>query len=406
MYKNVELKNRTRYENVKRISDKKLEKALSDALERLENNINIFGDKLALPVSGYNSEHPNGYSYNLYEKTEKVNWVTGMWTGLYWLAYLTTGDEKFAKVAESHLPLFYKTSQNPKMLNDHDTGFKFIPSCVMAWRLTKNERARAAALMAAEFLLAHYCKTNKFIIRTGQRSKEDKYSDYRTLVDTMLNVPLFLWAYEETGYSEYLEAAKGHYETTIKYLVREDGSSNHHFQFDPETFEPVGGVTHQGNRDESCWSRGHSWLVYGFSNAYGYTKDASLIDAHRAVSYYFMDHLPSDVIPYWDFDFTDGSFEPRDSSAAVITSCGLYDMCKYLPEDSSDKKLFVGAADMMLEKVIDTCVPTNKDAHCLITQVTGSRPHNQHIANCEPYGDYFYLEALIRALYPDKNIIW
>lgn len=406
MYGNVELKSKARYENVKPIPKEKLEKALSAALDKLEKNIEIFGDKLALPVLGFDPTHPKGFSYNLYQKTDRVMWTTGTWTGLYWLAYQVSGNEKFRKVAESHLPLYLRASQNPKLLNDHDTGFKFIPSCVAAWRLTKNESARAAALLAAEFLLAHYCKHNKFIIRSGQRSSEDKYTDYRTLVDTMMNISLFFWAYEETGYEGYLEAAKGHYETTTKYLVREDGSSNHHYQFDPVTLEPVGNVTHQGNGDDSCWSRGQSWLVYGYSSAYGYTQDKSLIDAHRAVSYYFMDNLPKDGVPYWDFDFKDGSFEPRDSSASAIAACGLYDVCKYLPDDSEDKKLFKGAADLMLEKIIDTCVPENENAHCLITQVTGSRPHNKNIANCETYGDYFYLEALIRALYPDMKIYW
>lgn len=406
MYKAIELKNKARYEGVGEISRDKLENALSAALDRLEKNIDVFGDMLALPIIGFNPIHSKGFSYNLYQKTDRVMWTTGTWTGLYWLAYQVSGNDKFKKTAESHLPLYIKASQNPKLLNDHDTGFKFSPSCVAAWRITKNEKARAAALLAAEFLLAHYCKHNKFIIRTGQRSSEDKYGDYRILVDSMMNIQLFLWAYEETGYEGYLEAAKGHYETTVKFLIREDGSSNHHYQFDPETLEPVTNVTHQGNSDDSCWTRGQAWLIYGYSMAYEYLKDESLVDIHRAVSYYFMDHLPSDGIPYWDFDFTDGSIEPRDSSASAIAACGLYDMSSMLSDDAEDKKLFTGAANLMLEKLIDLCVPKNKDAHCLLTQVTGSRPHNKNIANCETYGDYFYLEALIRALYPEKKILW
>lgn len=50
---------------------------------------------------------------------------------------------------------------------------------------------------------------------------------------------------------------------------------------------------------------------------------------------YFLSHLPEDLVPYWDFEFTDGSDQPRDSSAAVIAACGMLEMAKYLPEEDA-----------------------------------------------------------------------
>ena len=50
----------------------------------------------------------------------------------------------------------------------------------------------------------------------------------------------------------------------------------------------------------------------------------------RKVTDYFLKHLPSDLIPYWDFDFDDGSSEPRDSSSAAIAACGMLEMVKYM----------------------------------------------------------------------------
>ncbi len=44
---------------------------------------------------------------------------------------------------------------------------------------------------------------------------------------------------------------------------------------------------------------------------------------------YFIDHLPEDYVPYWDLIFSDGSCEPRDTSAAAIAACGILEMEKY-----------------------------------------------------------------------------
>lgn len=406
MYQKVALQNQKRYQEEVNIPREKLEQAFARALKRLEQNAEKFGDKMVVPVNGWYTGNPKGFSYNRYDGTERVTWTTGMWTGLYWLAYQVTGEEKLRRVAESHMKHYIRSAAHPEELNDHDTGFKFTPSCVAAYRLAGNEEAKAAALEAAKIQLAHFCQQNQFIIRSGTRSLQDDYMNYRTLVDSMMNIPLFFWAYEQTGEKKFYDAAVGHYHTTAKYLIREDGSSYHHYQFDPVTGNPEYGVTHQGNSDESCWTRGQAWLVYGYPVAYKYTKDPEIFIIHQAVSYFFMDHLPADGVPYWDFDFADGSFEPKDSSASAVAACGLLEMCKHLPEDAEQKKWFTNAAKLMVNALIDTCENHNPQTDCLLQHVTGSRPHNLLIDNCETYGDYFYFEALARLLYPELELFW
>ncbi len=404
--KDVVLKNKERYAEEFKLSEEKLRKAYENAVKNTEKMMERFSDKLPEAVNGWNKEHTFGYSNNRYAACDRVTWANCLWTGMLWLLYMHTGDEKYRSVAESQLAIYYETVEKRIKLHNHDTGFKFTSSCVAAYRITGNEKAKKAALMAAEILYEHYCPINKFIIRIGTRSKEDGYDDYRTLVDSMMNIPLLFWAYEQTGDKKFYDAAVGHYNTTAKYLVREDGSSYHHYQFDPETLKAVGGCTFQGYSDESCWSRGHSWLLYGFPVAYKYTGDNETIDIHKAVSYYFMDNLPCDFVPYWDFAFTDGSFAPRDSSASAIAACGLLEMCKYLPDDAEQKPLFLNAAHRMIDALIDTCENTNEKFDGLIHHVTGSKPHNMSIDSIALYGDYFYLEALIRLVNPDLKMFW
>lgn len=406
MYTKGKLYHQERFLQSEQLSQKELEQAAERALQRLERNAHKFGDQMVQAVDGILETDPRGFSYNRYRATTRVTWKTGIWTGLYWLAYLYSGDLTFRKIAESHLKYFFESAKHPEQHDDHDTGFKFTPSCVAAYKITGSMEAKKAALQAAEILLDHYCPVNRFIIRIGMRRPGEALDHYRMLVDSMMNAPLLFWAYEETGREEFREAAIGHCQTTARFLVREDGSSYHHYQFDPKTFAPMYGVTHQGHRDESCWSRGHAWLVYGYPVAYRHTGDREMIDIHEAVSYYFMDHLPSDALPFWDFDFTDGSYEPRDSSASAIALCGLLEMCRLLPEDAPQKVSYQNAADQMLRTLLTRCENRDPDTDCLLQYVTNSRPHCQVLGNCEPFGDYFFFEALVRKLKPELKLFW
>ena len=44
---------------------------------------------------------------------------------------------------------------------------------------------------------------------------------------------------------------------------------------------------------------------------------------------YYLEHLPEDLVPFWDLEFGDGDDQPRDSSSASIAACGLLEMAKY-----------------------------------------------------------------------------
>lgn len=399
MYKVVELKSAERYSKKFTIDRNKVEKAVETVLEILKKNAEKFGDNMVLPPKEWDK-------YYTYKASSDVTWTTSMWTGVYWLAYQLTGEEFYRNIAESHLKHYIEKAKDPKKLGDHDSGFKYIPSCVAAYKLTGNEDAKNAALKAAEALLDHCCPVNRFIVRIGKGLPEEPYDWYRMLVDSMMNVELLFWAYEQTGDRKYYEFAQTHCKLSAKYLIREDGSSYHHFQFDPKTKEPVKGVTLQGNRDESCWSRGHSWLIYGYPTVYKYMKDDEIFEIMSAVSNYFLNNLPDDYITYWDFDFSTGSIEPRDTSASAVSACGFLEMCKYLPDGSKEKIWYENAANRIIDALIEKAANRDMEKDCLIGGVVEARSLNISICTCTTYGDYFYLEALARILKPDCECFW
>ena len=226
------------------------------------------------------------------------------------------------------------------------------------------------------------------------------------MIDSMMNASLLFWGGEHLQNENYTNAAKNHSLTTADLIVRDDGSTYHHYQFDPETAKPMHGLTWQGYTDESCWSRGQSWGVYGFSIAYSYTKDQEMMNTQFAITDYMLDHLPYDLIPYWDYTFIAGD-EPRDASAAAIAVCGMLDMAESLPEGSARRLVYESAAAQMMEALIDLCT-TEIDVEYdgLIHSVTHGKPQNLAIEECAPYADYFYMEALARFLSEDFIRPW
>ena len=342
------------------------------------------------------------YEYRL---TSNKNWTCGMYTGSYLMAYQLTGDSWFADVVNTHVDSYIQREAKKIGMDDHDVGFVFVPSCVGAYKVLGNESARDAALRAVEYYYGtSYSKEGKFIIRSHKTW--EKGSGCRTMIDSMMNTTLFFWANSEIDASNYYTAARDHTYTTIDLIVREDGSTYHHYQFDPLTAEPMYGLTWQGYSDESCWSRGHSWGVYGLSIAYSYVNDKEIMDAQRDVTYYMLNHLPSDLIPYWDYTFTSGD-QPRDASAAAIAICGMLDMAGNLPEDSAQRLIYESAAAQMMESLIDNCTgDIGVEYDGLIHSVTHALPQNRGIEECAPYADYFYLEALARFLKHDFIRPW
>ncbi len=390
----IKLNNPEKFSAVPKIAPEKIDRAIEEAADRLEAMLKRNG--LLFPANA-----ATDFKYTEYG--ENRNWVGGMYTGCFWLAYQLTNRNAFRKPAFNLTDTFEVRLNNKVGIDDHDVGFAFTPSCVAAYRLSGVQKYKKIALAAAEYFYEHsYSKEGKFIIR-GWNWKEE--SGYRTMMDSLMNAPLLYWAAKETGNKDYFKAAHDHVKTTEELLIRKDSSSFHHYQFNRETHKPMYGVTGQGHSDDSCWSRGHSWGVYGFPIAYNYDKSDFIKEVHRDITYFMLNHLPDDMIPYWDYDFVDGD-EPRDASAGAIAVCGLFEMARMLDDSEPDKTIFRSAAVQMLEALIDKCTELPENADGLINHVTAALPQKMGIDQTAVYGDYFYLEALARYKNPDFKMHW
>ena len=394
----ITLTNPERFSGTHTISKTKLESAAEKAINKLIERNQKF-DKDTYPLNA-----PKDYKYVPYHSN--IDWQNGMWMGINWIAYELTGEKHFRDRVEYQLNSFRERLNKKIAMSDHDIGFMFMPSAVAAYKITGSEFAYKLAIDAADYLYhPNYSKEGKFIIRGVD--DWDKGTGCRTMMDSLMNATLLFWAGRETGREELFQAGLDHCRTTEQLLIRADGSSYHHYQFDPATAKPVRGLTFQGNRDESTWSRGHSWGVYGFALAYNYTGEEWLKDVQQAVTYYTLNHLPDDIVPPWDYDFWDTKKHYKDASAGVITTCGLKEMASLLPDGHSDKQIYENAAAQLLESIIDTCTTDiGVEYDGLLHHVSGAVPLGLAIESCGVYADYFYLEALMRFLKPEWKRYW
>ena len=101
----------------------------------------------------FTKKFPSSNSFDgFYEATENVEWTTGFWTGVIWLAYEYTRDEAFKEAAGIQVDSFLERIKNKIDVNHHDMGFLFSLSCVAAYKLTGSEKGKEAALLAADHL--------------------------------------------------------------------------------------------------------------------------------------------------------------------------------------------------------------------------------------------------------------
>ncbi len=332
------------------------------------------------------------------------DWTPGFWTGMLWLAYELTGDTRYREGAERQLPSYIDRLDRKIYVNTHDLGFLYTLSCVAPWRLTGSETARQAALTAADLLMVRYLATAGIIQSWGDL--DDPQQRGRAIVDSLMNMPLLYWATEVTGDQRYAAAATRHAAQLRDHMVRPDGTTYHTFYWDPATGAPLGGKTAQGYADDSCWARGQAWAIYGFVLNYRCTQDPTLLHAAAGCADYFLAHLPADHVPYWDLVFTDGSSEERDSSAAAIAVCGLQEIARCLP-DGAQRDRYAAAAGAILASLVDnysTC--RHPESNALILHGVYGKPQGSGVDEGNLWGDYFYLEALARAIKGDWQPYW
>lgn len=377
--------------------------AIQCAVGTVSKNLITFGQNFPSDTTERNLYHPRRAHGNFPEGSN-YEWTTSFWTGMLWLAYELTEDDKYRLVAEGHIPSFIDRIEQKLDVDTHDLGFLYTLACVASWRLTGNEQAKAAAILAAKQLMTRCLEKAGIIQAWGNLN--DPAQRGRAIVDSLLNLPLLYWASKVTGDPQFAATAHRHAAQVRDYMIRPDHTTYHTFYWDPESGEPLYGNTAQGFSDDSCWARGQAWSIYGFLLNYRYTGDATFLETARHTADYFLANLPKDHVAYWDLIFKEGSNEQRDSSAAAIAVCGLQEMAQWLP-DGPERQRYQTAAENILASLAQNYTPCNRsESNALLLHGVYDKNTGRGVDEGTLWGDYFYLEALMRARNPNWQLYW
>jgi len=255
-------------------------------------------------------------------------WCSGFYPGSLLYIYEQTKDTVLYNEAIRMLGLLAKEQYNT---GTHDLGFMMYCSFGNALRLNPaNEEYKTILINSAKSLATRFNPTVGCI-----KSWDSKPSDFLVIIDNMMNLELLFWATRVTGDSSFYKIAVTHANTTMRNHFRDDHSSYHVLNYNPETGAVQQKRTAQGAADSSAWARGQSWGLYGYTVMYRETHDKIYLDQANHIARFLLanPNLPEDKIPYWDYNAPGIPNALRDASAAAIMASAFIELSSY-----NDKK--------------------------------------------------------------------
>lgn len=336
--------------------------------------------------------NPRTTNNNKIEYIPIDDWTSGFFPGSMWYMYDLTKDDKWKNLGVKYT----EALDSAKYLKwHHDIGFMIYCSYGNAYRVTQNPAYKDVIIEAAKSLSTRFRPAAGVI----QSWDEDRgWQGTRgwmcpVIIDNMMNLELLFAASRFTNDTTFRQIAISHADATMKNQYRSDYSCYHVVDYDKEKGGVRGKCTAQGYSDESVWTRGQAWGLYGYAVCYRETKDPRYLEfAEKIYNFMFThDKMPEDLVPYWDFTDPNIPNAPRDASAAAVMASALYELSEYKPE-------YKAVADKIIKSLSSptyrALVGTN--GNFLLMHSVGSIPHGQEIDVPLNYADYYFLEALAR----------
>jgi unsaturated chondroitin disaccharide hydrolase len=262
-------------------------------------------------------------TYSSWNSLAGTEWSSGFLPGWIWYMYEQTLDGSLLSRAQAQTS---SLSSEATDASGHDIGFRIMTSYGNGYRITRDPAYMSTIQTAAQTMSTLYVS---FPGGGGTINSWPYYSSKtNVIIDNMMTIELLFYAAQNGGNPTWYNMAVNHALNTMQNNVRPDGSTYQGVEYNSD-----GSVyqyfTADGYSTSSTWSRGQAWGLAGFTMAYRYTGDARFLTTAQNLANYFIAHLPSDYVPYWDFSQTNTY---KDSSAAAIAAAGLLELSTYVPD--------------------------------------------------------------------------
>lgn len=320
-------------------------------------------------------------------------WTSGHFPGSLWYLYEATGKEEWKARAvdwtATQAPMAHYTG-------NHDIGFMMYCSVGNGRRLLPEKQAAydAQLIQSARSLCKRY-HDGLGLIRSWGKIGEKK--SFRVIPDNMMNLELLMWASKQGAPDSprFREVAVSHADVSMRNHFRVDGGTYHVLNYDQASGRVKEILRGQGASCLTAWSRGQSWAIYGFTMMFRETGKRAYLDFAVKLSDYAIRHpnMPADGVPYWDFG---APGEERDTSAASVMASGLLELARYVPaEKGAFYRAFAVKQLLALASPAYFAAP-GENGNFLLKHGVGHKPGNSEIDVPLDYGDYYFLEALLR----------
>ncbi len=327
--------------------------------------------------------------YSTWNIVSAADWSSGFFPGSFWLLHEQTGDLAWRTLAETWTAGIEDQKFNT---TTHDVGFMIFCSFGNGFRLTGDPAYRDVVLQAAQSLASRFNPAVGCI-----RSWDFGLWQFPVIVDNMMNLEILFWAAANGGDPLWYDMALSHALKTVDNHLRADGSSYHVVDYDPLTGGVLSRSTWAGFANDSTWSRGQAWAVHGFTMAFRETGELALLDAAEAVAGYFVDNLPADGVPYWDFDAPGIPDTERDSSAAAIGASGLIELSTLTVDPLRQRKYYDAA-----RRILRSLAAPKADGGYLAEDTAG-QPLSQGVLM---HGCAIHPDSFAGGNVPDESLIW
>lgn len=363
--------------------DSLVNNAVKISLNHLENSVKEVRDTTLFPTYGTKDLK--------WQLKSADDWTSGFYPGCFWYAYKLSGDQRFEHWAKQWTSSLEEQKYNSQ---SHDLGFKFICSYANGLKFDSSleeSNYKSIILTAASTLSKRYSPIVKCL--SSDWDLKPIKDSYPVIIDIMMNLKLLFWASEHGGPAYYAEYARNHALVTARDFIRLDGSTYHIVRYNKNTGAIINKGTLQGAGNETTWSRGQAWGIYGFVTVYRYTKAKQFLNDAIKLANYFIKHLPKDQIAPWDFQ---SKIKQRDVSASAIVCSALFEIVRYVKSDSL-KSFYTTEAEAILKSLCRApYFSGNKNTNCLLEHSVGFFPHNTDVDVPAIFADYYFLESIVR----------